>query len=194
MGPGIGRILRPEPGEEALRDVDKHFRDRRRRDNAFAGHLDLSKPAAEAGSSLRPIRESSAAWSAGLQVRLTRDRLEMGRGSPRVRCRPRAQGQADDHLFAGGDVFINPTGNPALSKGGAGDVLTGFTGGLAGQGYSSTEAAVFGAYTARVNCRHVCGGGRPTWICLLAISSAGLGEALRDIRNGTDRVYIGKSL
>jgi NAD(P)H-hydrate epimerase len=92
-----------------------------------------------------------------------------------------------------GEAFINPTGNPALSKGGAGDVLTGFAGGLAAQGYGLTEAAFFAVYlhgyiadTAAL---------RTTDMDLLAGDLiAGLGEALRDIRDGTDRVYIEKSL
>jgi hydroxyethylthiazole kinase-like uncharacterized protein yjeF len=94
---------------------------------------------------------------------------------------------------ADGEAYVNPTGNPALSKGGTGDVLTGFIGGLIGQGYSIVEAAVFGVYL------HGYIGdtwsARYTEMDLLARDLiAGLGAAIRDIRNGTDRVYVGKSL
>ncbi|MBI5586835.1 MAG: NAD(P)H-hydrate dehydratase [Deltaproteobacteria bacterium] len=44
------------------------------------------------------------------------------------------------------EVFINPTGNPALSTAGTGDVLAGVIGGLLAQGYSTLDSAVSGAY------------------------------------------------
>lgn len=43
-------------------------------------------------------------------------------------------------------VFINPTGNPALSTAGTGDVLAGMIGGLLAQGYGTFDSAVSGAY------------------------------------------------
>ena len=45
-----------------------------------------------------------------------------------------------------GKIFINPTGNSALSKAGAGDVLTGMIAGLCAQGASLENAACLGAY------------------------------------------------
>ena len=45
-----------------------------------------------------------------------------------------------------GEVFINPTGTPALATGGSGDVLTGIIAGLAAQGISVQEAALAGVY------------------------------------------------
>jgi len=94
---------------------------------------------------------------------------------------------------ADGEAFINPTGNPALSKGGAGDVLTGFIGGLAAQGYPLTEAAILAVYLH--------GYIADTWAeastdmdLLAGDLIPGLGAALRDIRNGKDRLYIEQSL
>ena len=51
-------------------------------------------------------------------------------------------------LIAGSDghVYINTTGNTGLSKGGSGDVLAGFIGGLLAQGYTCTESAALAVY------------------------------------------------
>ncbi|MBC8155254.1 MAG: NAD(P)H-hydrate dehydratase [Bacteroidetes bacterium] len=45
-----------------------------------------------------------------------------------------------------GDVHFNATGNPGLSTGGTGDVLTGVLMALLAQGYDPVEAAVLGVY------------------------------------------------
>ncbi len=92
-----------------------------------------------------------------------------------------------------GETCLIPTGNPALAKGGSGDILTGFIGGLAGQGYTLHEAAVLGAYLH--------GYIADTWreektdMDLLAGDLLeGVGRAIKEIRNGTDRIYIEKCL
>lgn len=45
-----------------------------------------------------------------------------------------------------GNVYINPTGNPGLSKAGSGDLLAGTIGGLLAQGYTPLQSAVSGTY------------------------------------------------
>jgi NAD(P)H-hydrate epimerase len=45
-----------------------------------------------------------------------------------------------------GKIHVNPTGNPALSSGGAGDVLTGLIGGFLARGWSPAKAAIAGVY------------------------------------------------
>ncbi len=45
-----------------------------------------------------------------------------------------------------GRLFINPTGDDALARGGSGDVLSGLIGGLLAQGSSALDAALLGAY------------------------------------------------
>jgi hydroxyethylthiazole kinase-like uncharacterized protein yjeF len=45
-----------------------------------------------------------------------------------------------------GKVHLNPTGNPALSSGGSGDVLTGLIGGFLAKGWPPAKAAAAGVY------------------------------------------------
>lgn len=45
-----------------------------------------------------------------------------------------------------GDVVINPSGSPAMSSGGMGDVLTGVITAFIAQGYSSKDAAILATY------------------------------------------------
>lgn len=45
-----------------------------------------------------------------------------------------------------GDIYINPTGNPGMAKGGSGDVLTGMIASYAAQGISAAYAACLGVY------------------------------------------------
>jgi NAD(P)H-hydrate epimerase len=94
---------------------------------------------------------------------------------------------------ADGSLFINPTGNVSLAKGGSGDVLTGLIGGLVAQGYTVREAALLGVYLH--------GYVADTWVethtdmdLVAGDLLKGVGEALRDLRSGEDRVYIKKSL
>lgn len=41
---------------------------------------------------------------------------------------------------------VNPTGNAGMSRGGSGDILSGITGAIAGQGYSAFKSACIGTY------------------------------------------------
>jgi NAD(P)H-hydrate epimerase len=45
-----------------------------------------------------------------------------------------------------GYCYFNTTGNPGMSTGGSGDVLTGIITGLMAQGYSSLESCLLGAF------------------------------------------------
>jgi len=45
-----------------------------------------------------------------------------------------------------GKIFVNPTGNPGLSKGGSGDVLSGIIASLCAQGLNAVEAGACGVY------------------------------------------------
>jgi hydroxyethylthiazole kinase-like uncharacterized protein yjeF len=48
--------------------------------------------------------------------------------------------------FPNGQIFVNPTGNAGLAKGGSGDVLAGIIGGLLVKGLDPGEAAITGNY------------------------------------------------
>ncbi len=48
--------------------------------------------------------------------------------------------------YPDGEVFVNPTGGPALASGGTGDVLTGVIAAFIAQGMTSHQAAVAGVY------------------------------------------------
>jgi len=46
----------------------------------------------------------------------------------------------------GGEVYVNPTGNPAMATAGTGDVLAGVIGALLAQGLTAAQAAALGVY------------------------------------------------
>jgi ADP-dependent NAD(P)H-hydrate dehydratase / NAD(P)H-hydrate epimerase len=49
-------------------------------------------------------------------------------------------------VLPNGEVWINPSGNPAMATGGSGDVLTGMIGSFLAQGYKPEESAMLGCY------------------------------------------------
>jgi NAD(P)H-hydrate epimerase len=194
MGPGLGRS--PETAalvRKLYGAQDKIFVVDADGISSFEGRADLLKEAR--GRAIFTPHPGEF----GRLVRLSpqevnRDRLDLGRrfatthgvhlvlkGAPSITFSPE------------GEAFINPTGNPALSKGGSGDVLTGFIGGLAGQGYTLTEAGFFAAYLHGYIADSWAG--EFTDMDLMAQDViSGAGAAIRDIRDGTDRVYLEESL
>ena len=92
-----------------------------------------------------------------------------------------------------GGIYINPAGNPALAKGGSGDILTGFIGGFLSQGYTPAEASLLGMYLH--------GYLADSWVetntdmdLLAGDLLSGSGGAIRAIKDGKERIYIEKSL
>lgn len=53
---------------------------------------------------------------------------------------------APTRIVDGASVYINTTGNPGLATAGTGDVLTGMTSSLRGQGYQALESALLGVF------------------------------------------------
>ncbi len=56
------------------------------------------------------------------------------------------KGQGTIVADGSGKVFVNPTGNPGMAKGGSGDVLTGITAAFLGQSGNAFEAAKVAVY------------------------------------------------
>ncbi len=194
LGPGLGRseetmaLVRRLYGE-----LDKPFVIDADGINAFIGHLDLLK--GKGGKTLLTPHPGEFGRLVSMGPKeVNAQRLSAGRAF--------ASGHKVDLVLKGaptitfstnGEAFFNPTGNPALAKGGTGDVLTGFIGGLASQGYKMRDAALIAAYVhGYVADTHAA---QLTDMDLLAQDLiSGVGQALHDIRNGTDRVYIEESL
>ncbi len=162
--------------------------------NAFGGHREDINAAGDRaiftphpGELARLIGSSPAHINADRVATAEQCVKELGvnvvlKGSPTVIASP------------DGDIFFNPTGNPALAKGGSGDILTGFLGGLVSQGYSPVQSAIFAAYLhGYIADRWV--GEEGTDMDLVAGDLLmGTGRALREVRDGTERLYFEKSL
>jgi NAD(P)H-hydrate epimerase len=194
MGPGLSQ----EPETSAVvrklyEEMDKPFVIDADGINAFQGHDDLLKAAG--GKAIFTPHPGELSRLTGMTPKeINQDRVEAARrfvattGATLI-----LKGARTVVLGPLGELYINPTGNPALAKGGSGDILTGFVGGLLSQGYSMIESSLLGAYLH--------GYVADTWtarntdVDLLAGDLlAGLGEAIRDVRDGKERIYVEKSL
>lgn len=66
--------------------------------------------------------------------------------SSQLNCIIVLKGKYTAIAFPDGRIYFNPTGNPGMSKGGSGDVLTGLISGLMTSGYDAESAACLGVY------------------------------------------------
>ncbi len=161
--------------------------------NAFQGHTDVLK-GTKRQTVLTPHPGEMARLVGRTPKEVNASRIETARSfSDAWGVAILLKGATSVLAVPGGGMFLNPTGNPSLAKGGSGDILTGFIGGLASQGYTLTESTLLGAYLH--------GYMADTWVednsdmDLLACDLlTGLGRAIEDIRNGTDRIYLERSL
>jgi NAD(P)H-hydrate epimerase len=194
MGPGLSQNQETmELVRKLYTEIDKPFVIDADGINAFQNHIDLIKNIKK-DAVFTPHPGEFARLTGFSPKDINEDRIGIGRRFVEETGVILILKGAGTVIFSpGGDIFINPTGNPALAKGGSGDILTGFIGGLASQGCSLTEASWAGVYLhgyladdwAEVN----------TDMDLLAVDLlAGLSKAIRDIRDGRERVYIEKSL
>jgi hydroxyethylthiazole kinase-like uncharacterized protein yjeF len=162
--------------------------------NAFQGHLDILKKAK--GQAVLTPHPGELARIMGMTPQdVNADRIGIGAKFVEKHGVNLLLKGARSILFTtDGGTFINPTGNPALAKGGSGDILTGFIGGLAAQGYTLAQSSIIGAYLH--------GYIADTWhadtgsdIDLLASDLLnGVGRTMKEIERGEERIYIEKSL
>jgi NAD(P)H-hydrate epimerase len=194
MGPGLGRDEQTMAVARRLyTGLDKPFVIDADGINAFDGHLDILKER-QGNAVFTPHPGEFGRLIGRSSKEVNADRLGLGRSFAREHQVFLVLKGAPTITFSpDGSAYINPTGNPALAKGGAGDILTGFIGGLLSQGYAMSAAAFFGVYLH--------GYIADTWASRYGDMDlvagdliAGVGEAVREIRDGTDRVYIEKSL
>jgi len=161
--------------------------------NAFKGHLNLLKKA-KGEVVLTPHPGELARIMEITTQDVNADRMGIGKKFVEKYGVSLLLKGARSILFTtGGEIFINPTGNPALAKGGSGDILTGFIGGLTAQGYTLVESAIIGAYLH--------GYIADQWVdtrsdidLLAGDLLDGLGQAMKELQRGEERIYIEKSL
>ncbi|MCX5812993.1 MAG: NAD(P)H-hydrate dehydratase [Proteobacteria bacterium] len=194
VGPGLSQNQATmEFVRKLYMDIDKPFVIDADGINAFQGYFDMIKKAKR--NAVFTPHPGELARLTGLSTKeINEDRIGVGRKFVEETGVNLVLKGARTVVFnPQGDFFINPTGNPALAKGGSGDILTGFIGGCASQGSSLIEASLAGVYLH--------GYIADDWVeaktdmdLLAGDLLSGLSKAIRDIRDGRERVYIEKSL
>ena len=149
VGPGLGRTQQTEEAFEGLLtrlreqedvipmvlDADALF--------ILAAHPDLYK-LIPAGSIMTPHEgelRRLISWDTMEEKEEALKKLSQETG-----CVIVSKGFSTEIYTPEGGKYVNTTGNPGLAKGGSGDVLTGFIGGLLARGYSALEAAALGVW------------------------------------------------
>jgi NAD(P)H-hydrate epimerase len=162
--------------------------------NAFQGHLDLLRKAK--GKTVLTPHPGELARIMGMTPQdVNADRIGIGaKFVDKYGVNLLLKGARSILFTTDGGTFINPTGNPALAKGGSGDILTGFIGGLAAQGYTLTQSAIIGAYFHGYIADTWCADTGSNIDLLAGDLLNGVGRAMKEIERGEERIYIEKSL
>ena len=114
--------------------------------NALAGCMEALKEAA-ARTILTPHPGEMSRLSGLETSAIQKDRIFAAAGFVEThRCYLVLKGARTLIAMPDGTMHVNPTGNPALSSGGSGDVLTGLIGGFLARGFSTATAAIGGPY------------------------------------------------
>ena len=131
LGPGLGRSAQTQALTLALLKTEKPVVLDADGINALAGHLDVLD-GRKAPTVLTPHEgEFARLTGCGLPVR---ERVEAAqRFAAAHRCTMVLKGYGTVTAAPDGRVWVNPTGNPGMAKGGSGDVLAGMTAALWGQ-------------------------------------------------------------
>ena len=85
-------------------------------------------------------------WSGLFREEMPKDRQQTATQVAQLTQATVALKGAGTVVTNGERLYINTTGNPGMGTAGAGDVLTGVTSALMGQGLSNFDAAVLGVY------------------------------------------------
>lgn len=147
MGPGLGRdsqtvsVMHALMGEcpvPVVMDADAL--------NSLEGHIGRLKNMAHPAV-LTPHPREMARMTGKTVEEIQTDRVGIAQAfSEKYRVHLVLKGARTVVAHPDGRAYINPTGNPLLSAGGSGDVLTGLIAGLICQGYDSAKAARLGVY------------------------------------------------
>jgi NAD(P)H-hydrate epimerase len=114
--------------------------------NAFAGAAERLRARA-APTLLTPHPGELARLLGGATATIQDDRLAAAReASERTGAIVVLKGNLTLIAEPGGEIWVNPTGNPGMATGGTGDVLTGVLVGLLAQGYEPLAAAQLGVF------------------------------------------------
>ena len=162
--------------------------------NAFQGHLNLLKKT-KGEAVLTPHPGELARIMGMTPQEVNADRIGIGaKFVEKYGINLLLKGARSILFTTDGGVFINLTGNPALAKGGSGDILTGFIGGLAAQGYTLAQSAVIGAYLHGYIADTWCDDTGSDIDLLAGDLLDGVGRAMKEVERGEERIYIEKSL
>jgi ADP-dependent NAD(P)H-hydrate dehydratase / NAD(P)H-hydrate epimerase len=162
--------------------------------NAFQGHLDLLRKT-RAEAVLTPHPGEFARIMGTTPQDINADRMGVGvKFVERYGVNLLLKGARSILFTTDGGIFINPTGNPALAKGGSGDILTGFIGGLAAQGHTLAQSSIIGAYLHGYIADTWCADTGSDIDLLAGDLLNGVGRAMKEIERGEERIYIEKSL
>ncbi len=147
VGPGLGRQEETlESVREIIQTVDRPMVLDADALSALVGHLEFLA-AMETPAVLTP-HPGEMARLTGLSVQQVQaDRIGVARKAAVEWSNIVVlKGARTVVAFPDGEVYVNPTGNPAMATGGMGDVLAGVIAAMIAQGLSSHDAAVLGVY------------------------------------------------
>jgi NAD(P)H-hydrate epimerase len=147
LGPGLGRAdetqrfarhIIEECTQPMIIDADAL--------NALGGHMDILH--SRGGPTVLTPHPGEMSRLTGLSVSdVQADRIGIARRvAQEFRVVVLLKGAQTVIADAEGEVYLNPTGNTGLAKGGSGDVLTGLVGGLLAQKCTPLAAAACGAF------------------------------------------------
>jgi hydroxyethylthiazole kinase-like uncharacterized protein yjeF len=114
--------------------------------NAFAGHINILRET-KANLILTPHPGEMARLIGRSVSQIEEDRLNIA-GFYAKELAVTLVLKGADTLIASpnGQIYVNPTGNPGMARGGSGDILAGMIAGFAAQGFGPLHAACCGAY------------------------------------------------